>query len=381
MNAREGGPTDGGFSLVELLVALLVVIAIAGALAAMAAPLRSAFDRTLALGEITVRSRAGVERLIGELREAGSAASGLTQNAIVDLRPSIVPMADLDDPRIVSPIRALRLLTVPSDGGQGVLNRAAAAGDNVLELDTPSRCAQSRGVCGFVGNVQAVVFDAARAEEVRVQTVDLARMALVLDRPLARAFAVGATVIAIETVSYGVRQDADGSMRLVRISGGGAEQPIADHVVQFEVALTGVGYPPQPGTRPEAAPTYGPVPPPATRDDERDVWDAGENCTITIDGNGRQVSRLPILGSPPSLTELLPAILTDGPWCPDAVVPAFDADLLRVRRVDIVLRMEAAAAQYRGVAAAVFRRPGTARRSAEWVPDVETRISVALRNR
>ena len=91
-----------------------------------------------------------------------------------------------------------------------------------------------------------------------------------------------------------------------------------------------------------------------------------------------------MLGSgsnPHTLVLLTPALLTDGPWCPDADHPnRWDADLLRVRRVDVTLRVEAAVDALRGPASVLFSRGGTANGGSSWVPDQEVRFQVSPRN-
>ena len=76
---------------------------------------------------------------------------------------------------------------------------------------------------------------------------------------------------------------------------------------------------------------------------------------------------------------LPPARLTDGPWLPDAVDPSrFDADLARVKRVGVSVRVQAAA-PFRGAAGPLFMRAGTAVSPARLVPDIHVRFDVALR--
>jgi hypothetical protein len=107
----------------------------------------------------------------------------------------------------------------------------------------------------------------------------------------------------VARTSFGLRTLADGSMRLVRISPGGAEQPVVDSVVRFEVSIWGVRVPPF---------------------------------------------------SPDAMVEITSDVLNDGPWLPGAaVMDPLDADLLRVRRIDIRLRVEPAAAALRGFVADV----------------------------
>jgi hypothetical protein len=80
------------------------------------------------------------------------------------------------------------------------------------------------------------------------------------------------------------------------------------------------------------------------------------------------------------LVDLDPARLTDGPWCPDAASPArYDADLLRIRRVRVTLRLQAAAAALRGIGPR-FARPGTSSDGTRVVPDVQVSFDVTPRN-
>ena len=75
------------------------------------------------------------------------------------------------------------------------------------------------------------------------------------------------------------------------------------------------------------------------------------------------------------------AELTDGPWCPDAASPTrYDADLLRVRRIGVTVRVQSAAAALRGPAGALFAHPGTSQSGAKWLPDQEIHFDVSPRN-
>jgi hypothetical protein len=96
--------------------------------------------------------------------------------------------------------------------------------------------------------------------------------------------------------------------------------------------------------------------------------------------DGAAVPRLPDLSANGvGLVEMAPALLADGPWCPDAASPnRFDADLLRVRRVRVSLRFEAAPAELRG-RGSLFARPGTSASALALVPDAEAIVDVVPR--
>ena len=98
-------------------------------------------------------------------------------------------------------------------------------------------------------------------------------------------------------------------------------------------------------------------------------------------GGPLQVPRLTVLGGVPTLVKLTRAQLTDGPWCPDALSPnRFDADLLRIRKIAVTIRVEAAIAGLRGPASALFTNGGTSRSGNRWAPDQEVRFDVSSRN-
>jgi hypothetical protein len=71
----------------------------------------------------------------------------------------------------------------------------------------------------------------------------------------------------------------------------------------------------------------------------------------------------------------------DGPWCPDETSEnRWDADLLRIRRVRVTLRVEAAVASLRGPAGALFTNGGSATSPIRWIPDQQIRFTVSPRN-
>jgi hypothetical protein len=98
--------------------------------------------------------------------------------------------------------------------------------------------------------------------------------------------------------------------------------------------------------------------------------------------NGEHQPRLTALaGAGAPDVELTPALLTDGPWCPNALTPnRFDADLLRVRRVRVTVRVQSALASLRGPAGTLFLKGGTATAGERYVPDMEVQFDVTPRN-
>jgi hypothetical protein len=100
--------------------------------------------------------------------------------------------------------------------------------------------------------------------------------------------------------------------------------------------------------------------------------ESGSNCVYSPG----PVPRLEDYGA--GLVELVPSRLADGPLCAAGAL-AFDGDLLRVRRVRIALRLQAASDEVRGDGA-LFARPGRSRGGDSYVPDFAITFDVAPRN-
>jgi prepilin-type N-terminal cleavage/methylation domain-containing protein len=285
---------DRGFTLLELLIACALLLVVTGAVATMAVPLRDAFERAIGATDLTGGARVVLDRLAAEAREAGSSAAvAVGRFRLSNVVATVVPLSDLDGGSASGIGTAVRITRIPLGAPQGVLQTGAAAGEWAVQLETSAPCTAVGIACGFRPGMPIIIHDDVHAQMVTVQSVGSSG-AIGLASPLASAFAAGSVVAAVSIVSYGVRPEADGSLRLVRATAG-AEQPVLQSVVDFEVAILGT-------------------------------------------------------------------------------------DPLHARQVDFRLRIEAPSAALRGPMGPLFRRPGTAMRSSKWVPDLDMRTSVALRN-
>ena len=187
-------------------------------------------------------------------------------------------------------------------------------------------------------------------------------------------------VVPSEIRSYHLKQDAEGIWQLMQYDGQASDQPAVEDVIAIRVEYFGDAEPPAATVteRGEVRVTYGAVPPPLSVDDPGDSWGAGENCTIANEG-GQYTARLQSIGSP-GITLLDQAVLIDGPWCPDASHAfRFDADLLRVRRVRVQVRLQASR-PFRGLAGSLFSNSGSAGDPWRYVPDETITLEIAPRN-
>jgi hypothetical protein len=205
-------------------------------------------------------------------------------------------------------------------------------------------------------------------------------------RDTRQSYAAGARIVEAASHTYALKVDPDtDTFQLVHYDGVASDAAVVDHVIGLTFEYFGDPWPPI-LLRPVSDPigpwtTYGPKPPPLAV--QSTAYAAGENCAFQIDATTRrQVPRLPTLGDgSPSLVKLSDAQLTDGPWCPDATNPhRYDADLLRIRRVSVTLRVEASLSAFRGPAGVLFTRGGTARSANRWVEDQEIRFDISPKN-
>jgi len=141
--------------------------------------------------------------------------------------------------------------------------------------------------------------------------------------------------------------------RLMLYDGDRSDLPLVDHVVDLrftyyvDPAADAVRPPPADGSSCAYAPGTPPVP--------------------LLDDLG---------GLAPTLVP--PSRLTDGPVC--GLSPhRFDADLLRVRRIGVTVRLETESAALRGSGPA-FQTRGTSAGGAKYVPDLQVTFDVAPRN-
>ena len=384
-----------GFSLVELLLAsLITVIVVAGAFE-LAAPAQRMFQAQPEAADMQQRMRVAVDALRRDLVMAGAGTyAGPALGPLNDIVAPVMPLrafGDTPDQAQNTFFRsdAISFLYVPSTPSQTRLSAPLAPGALDPLIETPQNCplTTSQQVCGFASGDRVLLTNTGGDWDVYSvdQVVSGAMTLLHRGQPSSAPYPVGSALSAIRAGSYFLKSDITaGTYQLMRHDGWTTELPVVDEVVALEFRYFGAAPPPQlTGAPLDDTPgpwtTYGPPPPPIAI--TRGSWPAGENCIFAV-VNGAHVPRLTTI-APGGLTlvELTSAILTDGPWCPDSISPnRFDADLLRVRRIHVSLRVQSALVFLRGPAGALFAHGGTARAGDRYVPDLVTQFDITPRN-
>ena len=210
-----------GFTLSELIVAAALVVIVGSAVAALASPMRRAFDSSLSAGEAASRGRTALQAIISEFQNAGGGVIiGPTTVTLEDVIPAVMVVS----PSTVAMTRA--------SGPQGLLREHVDAGAISLRIDHSQPCSEQDPTCGIRAGNTVAIFDGAKGETAGISSVDNGAGTLHLTSPLKNAFDPGAAIASIEqrifTVSNG---------QLVRITPGGAEQPLADRVRFFTASI------------------------------------------------------------------------------------------------------------------------------------------------
>ncbi len=334
--------TSRGFSLVELLIAATVSALLAAALVGALAPARAAFDAAPASVELQQRSRVGFEFLASALRSAGVSELGHRELSIAgNFVPAVIPAVASGSGVAFSEVEVFGLV---ASGARGVLDQDQATPGAPLRLSPGRGCLRTPDVCGFTVGMVAVIGDGqGRFDVFEIASTNSAAMSLTPLRPLSAAYGRDTQLFEAAAFRFWLAQQPDGTKSLVRASSTSGAQPIVDGITDLSVSLWGEAAAPQmtwDGTGGRSS--YGPGPPGPAFRDAQGAWPDGESCTAIRDPLGPR-SRLIDLGAPGTLVPLERSDVGDGPWCAGGALGSYDADLIRLRRVDISLTLESLA--------------------------------------
>jgi hypothetical protein len=350
-----------GFTVTELIVAMLVSMLVCGSLAVLAGDARAMFRVQPETADLLQRARVGHELLLNELSFAGAGLqSGHEPQPLVRWIPPVLPYV-----RAVTGTSAsdadgqafgdrLTLIGIPGGAPQASIDDAGPA-DRVPLAHGPG-CGSSSSAdpaCGFAEGQRVLLFDASPAFD--IATVHAVTPMVIQLEPtsVSKAYrAVDGARVAVASVATFSFDAARRQLR--RSTGDGIDVPALDEVVELSFRYFADPYPPE-----------GPRPPPGE-----------SNCLFEASG----VTRLPVLAPDDgSLIELPLAAFTDGPFCGTSPY-RFDADLYRIRRVHVRLRLQAASAALRGRDPLLFRLPGHSTSARMRIPDMVVEFDIAPRN-
>lgn len=375
--------SERGFSLIELLIAVSLMLIVMSSVFQALNPAHGAFRVEPETADLQQRLRVATNVLSHDLLVAGSGFDhGANPGPLTDFFAPILPLRQGRkdaDPVGTFKNSTITLLSIDAGGQQTTIAQPVPASSSTVIVNRDPGCPAGDPNCGFQSNTTVVIFDDTGSYDTfSVTSVDAAGLHLRHNmRDSAKTYAANVARIATVTSrTYFLKSNpATDTFQLMRYDGDGAsDAPVVDHVVGLSFQYFGDPDPPairRPLTE-TVGPwtTYGPRP-----------QASGDNCVFVGNGTPTPTPALAVLGAGPALVPLGAALLTDGPWCPDAVNPnRFDADLLRIRRIAVTLRVESASAALRGPAGVLFARAGTSTNGQRLVPDREVRFDLAPRN-
>jgi hypothetical protein len=363
---------------------------VTGAIFAVLGPSQGAFQAQPEAADLQQRLRAAVDAISRDLVMAGAGtyagpAAGSLGRFFAAVIPHRVGALSPDPPGTVRP-DTLTVIYVAATASQTTVKLPVAPAAGVIEVNLAPGCPIAVDGCGFPPGATALIYDDTGAWDLftigDVGGTSIGRRAG--SRPFSKSYAQGAHLVLVTAATYSVKNERGTQIpQLRRYDGDQTESPVVDDVVALTFEYFGDPEPPmlnaaegEPGET-----TYGPRPPPIGVEDPSTGFPPGENCVFRVQ-DGLQVPRLPMLSSGSrSLVPLPGALLSDGPWCPNASSPnGFDADLLRIRQVRVSLRVQAGSAAFRGRDTRFFSRPGTATAAGRLVPDQQICFDILPRN-
>jgi hypothetical protein len=345
-----------GFSLVEVLISTAISLSATLIACRLAAGAQTNWRVAAARVDLQQRARAATDMLSRALLEAGAGpqagpASGPLSRYVPGVLPRRVGVrgAHPFDQFHPDSLTAIRVL---AEATHATLALPMPAGSTAMELAPVVGCTVP--TCGFADGSTAMVIDPDGSYDTfTVTDVGAASLTVRARGPgSGRTHSAGSPVLSIDSSSFFI----DPSYVLRRYDGDASDMPAIDDVVAMDVRYYGATEPP-----------IWPRPP------------SGEANCLYDAGGAYQSALMPALSGVGGLVELTAEMLSDGPWCGSGGTQ-FDADLLRVRRIRITVRLQASDPAVRGSDRQRFATPGSAMRETSMVSDVFVSIDVTLRN-
>lgn len=380
--------SERGFTITEMMIAVGIMMAVTGAIFSILNPAQGTFQAQPEVSDMQQRLRVGVDTLKKDLVMAGAGAyQGATTGALYYNFAPIMPYklgGNVENPLS----DAISMIYVPTTPAVTSITQAMPPNSAEIKVADMAQCTgKNNQLCGFKTGMRLLIYDSKGHWDMFTVTnvQDAAGHLQHKGQDLNYAFQSDSAVAQAMTQTYYLKSDAaTNTYQLMYFDGYETDVPVVDNVVKLEFSYFGDPIPPQ--LLPKACftaeckggTTYGPKPPGLGI--SNDPWPDGENCAFTVNG-GVYEPRLATLAAANTQVSLPLASFADGPWCPSEDSPdRFDADLLRIRKVRVKLRVQAALASLRGPAGTLFMKGGNASTAERFIPDQEIQFDVTPRN-
>jgi len=379
---------EDGFSLLEVLVAMAIMLTVTAGVFALMDPSQGSFQAQPEVSDMQQRLRVSQDTLFKDLMMAGGGAyQGSMSGSLEYFFAPILPFRQgsvNDDPPGTFKTDRITVMYVPPTVAQTTLaTHGPSLNSAEIGVNEEAGCPSGDDLCGFKTGMTVLIYDDSGHYDTFTIT-NVQEPALHLqhnsDDLSYTDYQPNSKIVQIANFEYYLNTATN---QLMFYDGGtGPDVPVVDNVVGLTFDYYGDPQPPlmkKPLSDPTGPwTTYGPKPNPVAVA----PFGAGENCTFFNDGSPTPATRLATYGAAGTgLVKMTAAQLTDGPWCPDDANPKrWDADLLRIRKIGVTLRVQSAVAALRGPAGVFFSVAGTGKDPKRWVPDQEVRFQITPRN-
>lgn len=363
---------ESGFTITELLVSSAIMLVVTGAIFSLMNPAQGSGQAQPEVADVQQRMRVGSETLFKELVMAGAGTyQGPVRGSLNNYFAPILPRrTGFTNPDAYNTFRtdAITLTYVPNTYSQTTISQGMPISSAELKVTPQPNCPQGQDLCGFSEGMSVLIFDSNGNFDAFTitQVQDQAGHLQHRGQTLSAAYDTGASITQAVSNTYWLDRTTH---QLKQYDGYTTDVPLVDNVVDLRFDYFG-------DINPPTAPKPG----------------AGvANCLYDAAGNP---ASLPVLTADEgSLAHLTEDQLTDGPWCGGGT-NQFDADLLRIRKVRLTLRVQAANAAMRGKDTGgaavgscnsspytgVFMCPGTAKGGERFIPDYTVTFDISPRN-
>lgn len=355
---------DSGFTMVEMLVSITVMLIIVGSIFTLVDPTHGISRAQPEVSDMQQRMRVATDQMSKDLIMAGAGTySGAIAGGLANFFAPIQPFRSGtlyygESLQRYFPDR-ITIAYVPNTAAQTQIREPMPQPSSEVKVDARPGCPVGDELCGFDNGMRVIIFDNTGAfdfftiTEVQTDALHLQHRPPTNPADFSKRYTPdeNARIAQCETHTY--FRDPQTNQLMHYIGWGPEPEVVIDNVVDLRFQYFGD---PNPPTDPRPQP-------------------GSSNCIFDAAGN----PLMPVLSSNgSSLVELTEDILRTGPLC-GAAPNVFDADLYRVKKVRVMVRIQAPD-DLRGTDAFFFRNPGRGSSAYKYVPDYEMSFEISPRN-
>lgn len=310
---------NAGFTLVETLIAASLLLVVAGSVLAVVRPSAATARALPSAIDVQQRARTAADVLFRDLYAAGAGLDLGPQTAgLVRYFAPVIPRRmglTGADAYTVTRADAITLIWIPESSSQTTTSAPLMAVPADLQVATEPGCPVGLSICGLTTGSDAVVFDTIGRFDLFTVTSTTGPVAHLRHHDPGSSAAYGSGAFVAETMTRTYYFDSS-AHQLRQSDGYLTDAPVVDQVASLVFEYFG-----------ESSPPTLPKPPVGTANCLYDAAGDPMPGLVTLPTGSGGLSPLPL------------GMLSDGPWC-GANNLRYDADLLRIRRVRVTLRIQ-----------------------------------------